>query len=294
MSNNLNFNIKSDIQDFLNRKSKEISDPVGRKVRIISNENALEISGALGCSIRKVYIEALKLGICPHIYLRNRDILSIDEQLKLSESTVAVIGSGGLGGYVIMLLARIGIGRLVVVDYDTFDETNLNRQVLSKVASVGLSKPDEARLTVNSVNPAVEIIPRKEKLDKNNAYEMIKDVDVVVDALDNIEDRLVLARAVKKSGIPLVHGAVAGFDGHVMTIFPEDMDLEKLYGSENPGEEASERMEKILGVPSITPCIIGGLEAMEVVKILLKRGKPLRNKMAYIDLENFRFDLFKF
>ncbi len=290
----MNPGIKPDIQDLLNRKSKEISDPVGRKVRIISNERAIEISIALGCSIRKVFLEALKLGICPYIYLRNRDIISIDEQLKLSESTVSVIGAGGLGGYVVMLLARIGIGRLIVVDYDTFDETNLNRQVFSKVSSIGLPKPDETRLAVNLVNPAVEIIPYNEKLDKNNAYEIIKDADVVVDALDNIEDRLTLASAVKKLGIPLVHGAVAGFDGHVMTIFPEDMDLEKLYVTKNPGEKAPKQMEKILGVPSITPCIIGGLEAMEVIKILLKRGKSLRNKMAYIDLENFRFDLFQF
>ena len=290
----MNPGIKPDIQELLNRKSKEISDPVGRKIRIISNERAIEISIALGCSIRKVFLEALKLGICPYIYLRNRDIVSIDEQLKLSESTVSVIGAGGLGGYVVMLLARIGIGRLIVVDYDTFDETNLNRQVFSTVSSLGLPKPDETRLAVNLVNPAVEIIPYNEKLDKNNAYEIIKDADVVVDALDNIEDRLVLGRAVKKSGIPMVHGAVVGFDGHVMTIFPEDMDLEKLYVTKNPGEKAPKQMEKILGVPSITPCIIGGLEAMEVIKILLKRGKSLRNKMAYIDLENFRFDLFQF
>ena len=290
----MNPGIKPDIQELLNRKSKEISDPVGRKIRIISNERAIEISIALGCSIRKVFLEALKLGICPYIYLRNRDIVSIDEQLKLSESTVSVIGAGGLGGYVVMLLARIGIGRLIVVDYDTFDETNLNRQVFSTVSSLGLPKPDETRLAVNLVNPAVEIIPYNEKLDKNNAYEIIKDADVVVDALDNIEDRLTLASAVKKLGIPLVHGAVAGFDGHVMTIFPEDMDLEKLYETKDPGEKAPKQMEKILGVPSITPCIIGGLEAMEVIKILLKRGKSLRNKMAYIDLENFRFDLFQF
>jgi len=286
--------IKPDIQESLNRKSIEIFDPVGRKVRIISNEKAVEISGALGCSIRKVYIEALKLGICPHIYLRNRDIISIDEQLKLSESTVSVIGSGGLGGYVVMLLARIGIGRLIVVDHDTFDETNLNRQVLSKMSSIGSPKSSEARLAVNLVNPAVEIISRNEKLYKNNAYEIIKDADVVVDALDNIEDRFVLGRAVKKMRIPMVHGAVAGFDGHVMTIFPEDMDLEKLYATKNLGGKIPEQMEKILGVPSITPCIIGGLEAMEVIKIILKRGKILRNKMAYIDLENFRFDLFQF
>ncbi len=290
----MNPGIKPDIQELLNRKSKEISDPVGRKIRIISNERAIEISIALGCSIRKVFLEALKLGICPYIYLRNRDIISIDEQLKLSESTVSVIGAGGLGGYVVMLLARIGIGRLIVVDYDTFDETNLNRQVFSTVSSLGLPKPDETRLAVNLVNPAVEIIPYNEKLDKNNAYEIIKDADVVVDALDNIEDRLTLASAVKKLGIPMVHGAVVGFDGHVMTIFPEDMDLEKLYVTKNPGEKAPKQMEKILGVPSITPCIIGGLEAMEVIKILLKRGKSLRNKMAYIDLENFRFDLFQF
>lgn len=283
---------KSDIEKLLIKKSREILDPVGRRIRVIHNEKAAEISDESGYSIRKIYIGALKLGIWPYAYLRNHDILSISEQLKLSESTVTVIGLGGLGGYIILLLARIGIGRLVIVDHDIFDETNLNRQALSKIKVTGSAKSEEAQRTIQSINPAVEIIPHNKRLNKNNVYEIIKDTDVVVDALDNIEARLILCNTTKKLGIPLVHGAVTGFSGQIMTIFPEDWDLEKLYGTKIPEEKPTEDIEKILGVPSITPCIIGGLEAMEVIKILLKRGKPLRNKIAYIDLENFRFDMF--
>jgi molybdopterin/thiamine biosynthesis adenylyltransferase len=205
---------------------------------------------------------------------------------------VAVIGAGGLGGHVILLLARMGIGTLVVVDYDVFDETNLNRQALSSMETLGNPKPEVAAATVSSINPGVKVIPCQVKLDSSNAPEILKGSTVVVDALDNVKDRFVLERTTKKLRIPMVHGALAGFEGQVMTIFPDDPGLEHLYRNEGAGGDKSKRPESILGVPTLTPSLIATLEAMEVSKIILRREKTFRNTMVHVDLETGQMNTF--
>jgi molybdopterin/thiamine biosynthesis adenylyltransferase len=115
-----------------------------------------------------------------------------------------------------------------------------------------------------------------------------------VDALDNIPDRFVLEEAARSLGIPLIHGALAGFNGQVMTIFPEDPGLALLYGTKAPAAQDPGRAEALLGVPAPTPSAVATVQAMEVVKILLNRGRLLRNQMLHIDLEAARFEVFKF
>jgi molybdopterin/thiamine biosynthesis adenylyltransferase len=197
---------------------------------------------------------------------------------------VVVVGAGGLGGHVILLLARLGIGHLVVVDGDVFDETNLNRQALCTTANLGRSKADEAMRQVLSVNPGVEVTPQTVRIDEFNLRQILAGSNVVVDALDNIRDRLLLGRGAKALGLPLVHGALAGFDGQVMTVFPEDHGLTILYGEgPAPGKDPASP-EAGLGVPALMPSMIATLQAMEVVKILLGRGANLRNTMLHVDL----------
>jgi len=115
-----------------------------------------------------------------------------------------------------------------------------------------------------------------------------------VDALDNVKDRLTLEALAKTLGVPFVHGALAGFEGQLMTVFPEDPGLKQIYGSGDESASAANRPEFLLGVPSITPSIVATLEAMEVLKILLNRGTPFRNKMVYIDLERGEWSQFGF
>jgi molybdopterin/thiamine biosynthesis adenylyltransferase len=172
----------------------------------------------------------MRLGILPYRYFRNRDSISIEEQLKLAESQVSVIGAGGLGGEVILLLARIGIGSLIVVDSDAFDETNLNRQALCPALSLGRSKAGEAAAMVHTINSGIEITPYQVRIDFTNAGKILAGSDVVVDALDNVPDRLMLESEAKSLGFPSVHGALAGFGGQLMTIFPDDVGLKLLYG----------------------------------------------------------------
>ena len=285
---------QTELHKLIQKRSIKITDNAARQVQVLQDEQATKTASELGHTLHDVYRGALALGIVPYRYVRNRDAVSVEEQLKLAESRVAVVGAGGLGGHVILLLARVGIGHLVVVDHDLFDETNLNRQALSNRESIGRPKAEVAVATVGSINPAVEVTPYQIKLDTSNAREILDGADVVVDALDNVPTRFALERATKALKIPLVHGALAGFEGQMMTIFPEDPGLKNLYGSEQATVDDTKRPEAILGVPVLTPSFIANLQAMEVVKIVLKRGKIFQNTMLHADLEAGQVSVFTF
>ena len=285
---------QTELHKLIQKRSIKITDNAARQVQVLQDDQATKTASELGHTLHDVYREALALGIVPYRYVRNRDAVSVEEQLKLAESRVAVVGAGGLGGQVILLLARVGIGHLVVVDHDLFDETNLNRQALSNRESIGRPKSEVAVATVGSINPGVEVTPYQVKLDTSNAREILDGSDVVVDALDNVPTRFALEKATKALKIPLVHGALAGFEGQMMTIFPEDPGLKNLYGSEQATVDDTKRPEAILGVPVLTPSFIANLQAMEVVKIILKRGKIFRNMMLHVDLERAQVSEFSF
>jgi molybdopterin/thiamine biosynthesis adenylyltransferase len=269
-------------------------DLAGREIQVLKEDAAIRVAEATERTLGEVYRETLGMGIYPYRYVRNREILSIAEQLTLARSKVAVIGAGGLGGQVILLLGRIGIGHLVVVDGDVFDETNLNRQALSNRNSLGRSKAGEAASALNEINPAVDVTALQMRLDESNVKNILVGSHVVVDALDSIQDRLTLEKATKEIGIPLIHGALAGFQGQIMTIFPEDEGLKRVYGAGTSAAEGTRRPEAVLGVPALTASFVANLEAMEVIKVLLNRGRVFRNMMVFIDLESGQLDHFVF
>jgi molybdopterin/thiamine biosynthesis adenylyltransferase len=274
--------------------ARSVKDPAGRDVQVLQDHEALEIASQFGRSLREVYMEALGLGICPYRYFRNHDALSLAEQLELARARVSVVGAGGLGGQIILLLARMGIGHLVVVDHDLFDETNLNRQALSSIAALGKSKSKEAVSVLAGVNPGVEVTALQVRMDPSTALDILTGSHVIVDALDSVRDRLSLEEAAKGLGIPLVHGALAGFQGQVMTIFPEDAGLRQIYGGLTDVGKGFKTPEAVLGVPAPTPALVATLQVMEVLKIILRRGNILRNKMAYVDLEGGDLKIFSF
>ena len=285
----------AEIHQQIHRKAIKITDPAGREVHVIEDRASLEIACQHNLSLQEIYIEALRICVYPYRYIRNMDIISPAEQLKLAESQVAIVGAGGLGGQVILLLARIGIGRLIVVDYDRFDETNLNRQALSSQEALQRSKSQTAAEAVTSINPGIGVIPHQVRISAACIDQIIAGADVIVDALDNVPDRMLLQDAASRLGVPLVHGALAGFEGRVMTVYPGDPGLKQLYDMAETAKVDKERPEALLGVPAVTAAVIGSFQAMEVLKILLHRGKIFRNIMAHIDLENgcleeFRFD----
>jgi len=282
-----------DIQDRIRERAMKITDPAGREAEILEDRAAREIAWQSGVALHEIYREALKLGVYPYRYIRNVDILSAAEQLRLAESRVAVVGAGGLGGQVIVLLARLGVGTLVVVDCDDFDETNLNRQVLCSAETLGEPKARAAVEAVASINPGIRVIPHTVRIDAGVIDGILAGSDVVVDGLDNAPDRLLLQDAAARLGIPMVHGALAGFEGRIMTVLPGDAGVKPLYG-ETADRADPDRPEAVLGVPAVTAALIGTFQAMEVLKILLRRGSLFRNTMAYVDLENGRLDTFRF
>lgn len=219
-------------------------------------------------------------------YDRNMMTLSREENDSLREKKVCVIGCGGLGGYIIEMLGRLGIGTIVAVDGDVFEETNLNRQILSDITVIGKSKALQAYERMKTVNPDISLIPRVENFTKQNCSSILEGCHVAVDALDNIQSRMLLLECCESLKIPLVHGAIAGWYGQVTTIYPGDKTLDKIYSNYKDSD-----IKNPLGNPSFTPALTASLEVSEVVKLLIGRGELLRNKMLFINLLDNCFEI---
>lgn len=218
-------------------------------------------------------------------YQRN-GIVTYEEQMLMKQKKVCVIGCGGLGGYIIEMLSRFGIGTMTVVDGDVFDATNLNRQLLSTLNTLGKSKAFTAAERVENIDSSLTVQVVATVLDRENASDILKGHDVVVDALDSNSARLILLDACKELNIPLVHGAIGGWFGQVSTVFPEDEFIRsRVRGMANKG------IEKQIGNPSFTPACIASIQVAEVVKVLLGRGELLREKIMFIDLLNNEIEI---
>ncbi len=289
---NPSYGRRSGLADAIRMRAVSVTDPAGNVVRTISVADAKSAASAEASKdipIGEVYCRALEEEIWPLCYIRNRGSISSREQLRLAQSRVAVIGAGGLGGYVIELLARIGIGSLRVIDCDGFDESNLNRQLLADLHAMGRNKADMAKQRAQAVNPAVSIAAHPVRITDENAADLLKGCHAAVDGLDNLESRSLLYNTCRRLHIPMIHGTISGFEGRLMTLFPEDPPREDLFDS-GGGTTA----ESILGTPPVAPAVIGALQAMEVIKVLLKRGRPFQGKMLWADLENGLLEPFSF
>lgn len=249
-------------------------------VQLLPWNRQVEAAERFGVTLAQVEEIALERGILPARYQRNRQAISVSDQLTIFRSSVAVIGCGGLGGYVVEELARLGVGKIVVIDPDVFEEHNLNRQLFSTPANLGHAKVDAAARRIRDINPAVTLVPVQEAFSPANGAELLKGCRIIVDALDSIQVRLELADVCAALNIPLVHGAIAGWFGHVATQFPGDNTLQTIYGSWKTGKG----IEQALGNPSFTPAVVASLEVAEVCKLLLGQGVPLRGRQLVIDL----------
>lgn len=219
-------------------------------------------------------------------YDRNMLCLSPEENDSLRHKTVAVVGCGGLGGNIIEMLGRLGVGKIIAVDGDVFEDTNLNRQILSHMENLGKPKALEAWKRMKLVNPDIELLPVYNRIDENNATTILQKAMVVVDALDNVTGRLILQEACEKLNVPLVHGAISGWYAQITTILPGDRTLDKIYPNMK-----NQELKNPLGNPSFTPALTASIEVSEVVKLLIGRGELLRNKVLFINLLNNGFEI---
>jgi molybdopterin/thiamine biosynthesis adenylyltransferase len=231
-------------------------------------------------SVAEVEAAILAADLLPARYQRNRGMLTTQQQARLFRSRVAVIGCGGLGGYVLEELARLGVGQIVAVDSDHFEEHNLNRQLLSTPGMLGQVKVEAAARRIAEINPAVTVRTVQSYITRANGRELLGDAECVVDAVDNVTTRLDLEAICSELNIPLVHGAIAGWYGHVATVYPGEGTLQKLYRHWSGGKG----IEQQLGNPSFTPAVIASIQVAEICKVLLGLGTPLRNRQLSFNL----------
>jgi molybdopterin/thiamine biosynthesis adenylyltransferase len=220
-------------------------------------------------------------------YIRNHKAISEEQQELLKNKRVLVVGCGGLGGYVIECLGRLGVGHLVVVDGDVFDETNLNRQLLSSIMHLGKPKVLAAQQRMQAINPLVKVDAHQVRITDVNAPGLMQGCDLVIDALDNIPSRMVLIKAARDADIPLVHGAIAGWFGQVYIVKPGDKELEILYES-SPSEKG---VEIELGNLAFTAAMVASIQAAEAVKLLLGLGESIRGLLQIDLLHNIVDDI---
>lgn len=219
-------------------------------------------------------------------YKKNLGLLGEKGQKKLLNSHVAIIGAGGLGGTVFEILVRYGVGKITIVDFDSFEPTNLNRQLLSSVNLLGKNKATAAKGRAKEINPDVLVTAIQDKLTEENSVRLIKDSDLVCDCLGNISDRFVLQRAAQKSQIPMVHAAVAGNACQVMTVFPGDSGLKTIYGREENAPQSGNEMN--WGTPPSAVWTAASLQAHEAVAVLTGIQEPLHNKILRVNLKTWR------
>jgi len=228
---------------------------------------------------------ACENSLVPSRYERSIGTLGLEGQARLLRSTAAVVGCGGLGGLIVELLARAGVGTLVLVDGDTFSDHNLNRQLLCDESNLGTSKAAAAALRVKAVNGAVQTRVVEAFLDETNALRVLSGCGLAVDALDSNRARKTLRNACRELGIPMVHGAIAGFWGQAGVFFPGDATP----WDAPEGELPDRGVELETGNPPFTPALVAALESAEAVKILAGVSAPLRHRLLWIDLDRGEF-----
>ena len=273
--------IDAEVIRFINESKEIYLAPDGKEYLVIGLKAVRLIARERRISAREVEIVALEQGVIPRRYLRNMGTIGREGQIKLLQSTVGVVGAGGLGGTIIELLARQGIGRIVIIDYDRFAEEDLNRQLMSTEDYLGKYKAVVAARRAKKINSATSAVPVVEKITKKNVHRLLEDVQVVVDGLDNLPSRFLVEEACRNLGIPFVYGTIAGFSGQFMTIFPEDEGLRCIYGP--PGELPERGVEAKTGNLSATPTMIAAWQVQEIIKIITGIGKPLCNRLLMLD-----------
>src|SRR3954463_13665297 len=204
--------------------------------------------------------------------------IGLEGQTKLLNAKVLLLGAGGLGSPTALYLAAAGVGTLGVVDDDDVDLSNLQRQVIHTTDRIGTPKVDSAETSIKAINPDVEVVKYKTRLDASNIIEIIQGYDVIVDGVDNFPTRYLLNDATVRLDIPVVSASILGFDGQLSVFKPHDGPCYRcLYPGPPPAELAPSCGAN--GVLGVLPGTMGLLQATEVVKLVTGAGEPLIGRL---------------
>ncbi|HKU20660.1 MAG TPA: molybdopterin-synthase adenylyltransferase MoeB [Terriglobales bacterium] len=214
--------------------------------------------------------------------------VGMEGQLKLKAAKVLCIGAGGLGSPLALYLAAAGVGTLGVVDFDVVDYTNLQRQVIHTTADVGRKKLESAAETVKAINPFVQLRPFETRLTSENALDMFRDFDIIVDGTDNFPTRYLVNDACVLTGKPNVYGSIFRFEGQVSVFATKDGPCYRcLYPEPPPPGLVPSCAEG--GVLGILPGLVGVMQATEAIKLILGKGEPLIGRLLLVDALGMRF-----
>lgn len=209
-------------------------------------------------------------------YARQILLFGEEGQERLKAAKVFIAGAGGLGCPIALYLAVAGIGEIRIADQDTVDRTNLNRQVLHWERDLGTPKAGSAEAKLREANPDIRVEAFATTIDETNVRDLVAGADLIVDAMDNFPTRYLLNREALRSGVPLIHGAIRGFDGQATTIVPgKTACLECIFPEAPPAE--------VFPVVGTTPGVIGAIQANEAIKYLLGREDLLANRLLLWD-----------
>jgi len=214
-------------------------------------------------------------------------------QLALQEASVLVVGAGGLGSPALLYLAAAGIGRIGLIDNDTVDVTNLQRQVLHSTSEVGESKAASAERRISDLNPEVSVEAIESRLDATNALETISRYDVVIDGTDNFETRYLIGDACEILDKPWVFGSIHRFEGQVSTFNLEGGPNYRDLFPEPPEDGLAPNCAEA-GVLGVLPGIVGSIQATEAIKVILGIGDSLNGKLLVIDALSMGFRTLRF
>ena len=214
--------------------------------------------------------------------------VGVEGQLKLLDSKVLLIGAGGLGSPAALYLAAAGIGTLGLVDDDSVEESNLQRQVIHSTERVGTPKTESARIAIEGLNPDVDVVEHRTRLDASNVIEILSDYDVIVDGADNFPTRYLLNDASVRLRKPVVSASILAFDGQISTFMPYEGPCYRcLYPVPPPPEMAPSC--GAAGVLGVMAGVMGLLQANEVIKLVAGVGEPLIGRLLLYDSLATRF-----
>jgi adenylyltransferase/sulfurtransferase len=256
-------------------------------------ENALSLAGGFGAwkstglrwTTPKTFTPDQRKRYSRHLLIPE---VGEEGQHKLLDAKVLMIGAGGLGAPAALYLAAAGVGTIGVVDDDTVDDSNLQRQVIHTTDRVGMPKSESARLTINALNPDVKVIEHQTRLTKENALEIFADYDIILDGTDNFAARYLINDAAVLLNKPNVHGSIYRFEGQATVFYPGVGPCYRCLFPEPPPPELAPSCAEA-GVLGLLPGTIGIIQATEVAKLILGIGTPLIGRMLTYDALDMTF-----
>jgi molybdopterin/thiamine biosynthesis adenylyltransferase len=275
------------ISSFARKLETACGHDAQRRVRTVSLADLTSLCGQSGLNLREGAREAVSNGVAPLPLVKCLHGVSLEGQGRLLDASVLLVGAGGLGGYVLELLARFGVGRIGVADGDVFEETNLNRQLLSSVADIGRNKARVGAERAARIAPLVEVRPLEMFLGRENLSQALQGVDLVVDALGGIEPRMALHDVALGMGVPVVAGAVAGWTAVVGSETAGRRGISLMWG-----DAGARDAEHALGSLPPAVSLAAALMAAEASRYLLHGELALDGRMLHADLSSFSFEIY--